>query len=1203
MPDQNNETAIQDNIQENDMPNEHADFNPVTVPLSGVNLIEASAGTGKTYSIAILALRLILEKDLPIEKILMVTFTRDAAAEMKLRVRDFLRQGLSAAKGNVAGLDEQIVSLVRDFNNDVVAATRFENALLQFDKAAIYTIHSFCSKILGEYAFESGLLFNSKTLEAAEFDEYYQDAFNQSWRDQITILDESLLRILLSNGFSRARISGLVKAAIGGKKIFISEPQPVISLIELKDSLIDDLLNEAAPDVDIDALAGNVITAKNAIFTAVATNREQWIQTAENDTAKVKEKILPLLRTIVQDELFKGFKDIYERKYFTGFFPPEFAALFKNVEIASKRVSDATKSVNNFNSYIETTVAKLISVLSSIVFGQVEKYIGRLKLSSGQISFDDLIEGLHDVVCADPPSAHTSELISILQNRYQAVFIDELQDTDQLQFEIFYKVFCAERTDPRHILFFIGDPKQSIYAFRKADLQTYFTAAKLVDDVWRMNNNFRSTQEYIQAMNEFFQPTDAFDVFKSTQMKYYPVTAPGANVRTGGLLYKNKPINPLRILCCDKKPDILYQTINLVKQLLFNTDFNINTKDQVSPIKAGQIGILIRSKREGRLIRERLAKIGIPAVTISDAKVFESQEAIDIYYILKAFEDINIGNINRALLSGLAGYSWAELGNLHKDKLLQQFQNYQNVWRANGVYTVLRQFLRDTKSVSRKIEGKMQNADRTMANTVQLIEMLHETESDNKYSTDELIYWLKKGIEGDKTAEDQYLQRIESDEAAVKIVTMHSCKGLEYDIVIAPYLDMSRSDKFTSIQFRDTSGYYTADKKLLDEAYMENAKLQTEQENLRLLYVAITRARYQCYILSANSLEVSKPQKTALKHLQNELVLSEKQFTSIKFLGPDETSIKIKDRIDLFEPDAQEIVKLFVRNILPDAEETGDFAIIPAIELRDRNWQKTSYSKLTKAHDPVLRLQTETGDDPYDHFIFREIRRGAQSGNLLHDILERIDFTNSNRWPAIFKNVFNRYPGTGVTVDHETMMNQLLSIVTETKLPDAGFSLKDVSRSQRLSEFEFDMPLTDVNFDAFPELLESRIPLRINREKPITGILNGKIDLFFEQNGKYYLLDWKSNHLGNRAADYSQEAMATTMEANNYYLQYYLYCLALYRYLRLRIDTFDYEPQFGGVYYLFLRGMRIGSGSGIYYHKPALDDLITLEHLLLAVEV
>jgi exodeoxyribonuclease V beta subunit len=175
-----------------------------------------------------------------------------------------------------------------------------------------------------------------------------------------------------------------------------------------------------------------------------------------------------------------------------------------------------------------------------------------------------------------------------------------------------------------------------------------------------------------------------------------------------------------------------------------------------------------------------------------------------------------------------------------------------------------------------------------------------------------------------------------------------------------------------------------------------------------------------------------------------------------------------------------------------------------------------------------------------------------------------------------------------------------LHTVTNTLLPEGNFCLNVVNRSRRLSELEFDMPVQQIDWDLFPtELENNKIPLRINRETPLTGILNGKIDLFFEQGNRYYLLDWKSNHLGGRPEDYNNEALAKSMEEHNYYLQYYFYSLALYRYLRLRKPDFDYDKQFGGVYYLFVRGMRQGTNHGIYFHKPKLNDLLLLEQIFL----
>ena len=1188
-------------------PREHDSFDSINVPLVGANLIEASAGTGKTYSIAILALRLVLEKNIPIDKILMVTFTRDAAAEMELRVRNFIREGLQIlrkfgeANPNFEGLDAQILNMLKAFPDKNEAQSRLQSALVQFDKAAIYTIHGFCSRILSEYAFESGQMFHATTIEPSDFDQFVTDAFNQAWRNQITVLDERLLNILLKNGLTRKKIYGLLKSAINGKKIYPSFLNQGESIQQCKNRITHELINQDEPAGDFEAMQQQAALIKQSIIQEVVDHREVWINKALADQKKdIREKIPGILSLTNEVELFKVIEEKSDKVFFKNFFPDDFKSKINDYEQKINEIKAAEKNNSDVLKKNDILVTQLISVFALSIYKEVDSQLKKIKEFDGKVTFDDLIESLHRIVCNEDSQNddQSNRLVTVLQDRYSAVFIDEFQDTDQLQFDIFFKVFKNTHSK-KHILFFIGDPKQSIYGFRKADLQTYFQAANLLDDVWRMNTNYRATAMYIRSMNEFFQPIPEFDVFMSNQMKYYKIEAP-EKARVGHLSYNNNSLNPLRIICCGNKLDVFNKTANLVRKLLRDKSFQFTKEGIADSIKAGQIGILVRNKKEGRKIRERLSAFGISAVTISDEKIFESKEALELWYILQAVYEIKTGVIHRALLTKIAGISWNELTTLDVEKMIQQFREYQEVWNTSGVYKMLRQFISDSRIINRKLQKQVENADRLLANTFQLMEMLHEAETDNKYSPEELIFWLKKGIDGEKTSEDGYLQRIESDESAVKIVTMHSCKGLEYDIVIAPFLDMKSTDSFTSTQFRLEDGYYTAEKNLLEKELMEKARLQTAQENLRLLYVAITRARYHCYVLSENCNNSKNiPKSTSLKYLQSEIVSSCENTPSIRFLGSEDTHIDITS-CNIFEMNSPEF-SLGNYTVNQTQESPIDFfAKIPTIQLADRYWQKTSYTRLSPKQDYISLQLSEIGTDPYDSFIFKEMRKGALTGNLLHDLLERIDFSQPGNWEKIINSSINRYPGTGISQDHSELMQQMLQVITNTILPQSGFCLSSVQRSQRLSELEFDLPITQINWNDFPSDLEdNNIPLRINKENSLTGILNGKIDLFFEQNEQYYLLDWKSNHLGNSPEDYNGKALKNSMEEHNYFLQYYFYCLALYRYLHLRIPDFNYDKQFGGVYYLFIRGMRQGTDYGIYFHKPQLKDLLLLERVLL----
>ncbi|MFN9710078.1 MAG: UvrD-helicase domain-containing protein [Bacteroidota bacterium] len=1137
------------------------DFDPVRVSLQGSNLIEASAGTGKTYSIAILTLRFILQLGYRVDQILMVTYTKDAAAEMELRVRDFMRDALQIALGNEADMDKNIVEIVKSVPDHALVIERLRAALAQYDKAAVYTIHGFCSRILNEFAFESGSAFRSENMSPDVYNLLFEDAFNQAWREKITVRSELDIRLLITYNHTRKKLLNLVKGALNGKQLF------------LPDGSDDDFRR-------IPEKHDEILDTQQAIRDVIEERMDMWAANAANMKGRGVHYLKAALNSRDEDDLYKKITTSYDKEY-----------IRLNID---QDVIELAKRLVRLKQELENLVAVMFTSLAIESAEYVQQRLMRIRSEQGKITFDDMILELHRAICEDEGGALLAEKI---RHKYKAVFIDEFQDTDRQQYEIFSTIFQNSGIAGTYPLFYIGDPKQSIYAFRKADLQTYFRASEEVDYVHRMNQNFRSSAAYIDAMNAFFIPEPDFDVFDSPKMRYHPVSAPKERPRNGGLYYNEQSLAPLRLMYCANAEAIYGSVVDLVLRLLADDKFKIGNDEQHNRVRAGQIGILVRNNKDGQKLKALFSDKKIPAVTVSDSKVFESEEAQELVYILKAAAEISRGNIHRALLTKIAGFEWQELLFLQEDELLQQFREYQEVWEHKGIYVFLRQFVRDVQVVKRQLSGQMTNADRRMSNLFQLMEMLHSAEQDKNYHATELITWLSKGIAGEFSGENEYLQRIESDEQAVKIVTIHSSKGLEYDVVIAPFLEMKPYDGDT-VTFFNECGYFTADKHFIDPVLDSLAGKQELQEQMRLLYVAVTRARYHAYIFSHTNADINSP----LQRLLQPLFAANTPLNCIRLiLSAEKVPDYLLNYVNI-EPAPPELSQDVILRIQEDMELPGKFAELPELKIPDKHWEKTSYSSLSPRHEHLLRATTDLKEGAYDQFVFQQIRKGAQSGNMLHDLFERIDFTDDRYWPRVIQNAINRYPGTGVKEEHEAMMRQLLFEVTQTILPDiaGGFSLDQVSFQKRLSELEFDLPLSDIDLDAFPEMMEGRIPMRIHRGRSLTGILNGKIDLFFEHNGCYYLLDWKSNHLGNRPEDYHAAALAETMEAHNYYLQYYFYSLALYRYLRLRIPGFDYSQQFGGVYYLFVRGMRKGTDYGIYYHKPALNDLSSLETLLLA---
>jgi exodeoxyribonuclease V beta subunit len=1180
-------------------------FMAADVRLEGVNLIEASAGTGKTYSIALLVLRLILEENMPIEKILLVTFTRDAAAEMKLRVRLFIQKALSVAKARAAGaeadtkMDEAIVKTV-DRVRPADAIDRLNTALLTFDKAAMFTIHGFCSRILKEYAFETDRIFDAQTMHPSEFNTLLEEVFNQGWRDEVTTLDAIILNPLLANGLTREKMYNLVKEALSGKIIYLGSRQ-LQDPQEIKGDLIQNMMRCLQPYQDrLDVLKANVQEKEEALTSHVDANRADWLAQTESANNTIKTGI-PKLLDDATGKLIKVFT-IKTPQYGYEFFKDDkvLEDCITQYEKAVTDLNSLTKKIKENKDALERDAKMMCSVLAKIIYSRVAQQLNRLKQQEGFTTYDDMIEDLHRTVCYNGTEAarmtRTESLIRTLQSRYGAVFIDEFQDTDRQQYEIFSTLFHADPALVQHVVFYIGDPKQSIYAFRKADLETYFRARSQSQN-HVMNTNFRSSDKYIAAMNDFFNPSGNFDTFKSDQMRYYNVDAP-TPPRTGGIFYQGKALAPLRIMYCQKKTAVFRQTRNLLKHLLYNPDFTFS--EERKNIKPSQIGILVRTTSEGRKLRKILAASGIMAVTLSDEKIFQSPQATELLYILEAVENINRGNIYRAMMTTTAGFSWGEVRTLNTEALFQKFRAYMEIWKNGGVYVFLRHFLQDTAVVKRSVRGDLPNAERLLSDQFQLMEILHDAETDKHYMPHELIEWFKKAIEGEAQSEDEYIQRIESDEEAVKIITIHRAKGLEYDIVIAPFLDMKYSTYHDNKQFSKKEQYYVADRKLLESDAEQITKNQEDQENLRLLYVALTRARYHCYVFR----NCAEKGTVALKYILDAFQQEQTASSDIRLLAPEDLNDDITGNVH-YEADAPEWAdapKKSAGATEGDEREEMQDTPIPVVDIPDRHWQKTSYSGLNPKHDIMIRVKTEAGDNEYDQFVFRQIRSGAQAGNFLHELLERIDFSDDTRWAAKIGSLIKRYPGIIRTDNPEHKIMQLIHHAVHTALSDGAktFMLNEVIFSSRIQEMEFDMPLTEVNLAQFPESLEGgKIPLRIRKEGGLTGILNGKIDLFFAHGGRYYLLDWKSNHLGNQPEAYHAEAVASAMEEHNYYLQYYLYCLAAYRYLKQRLPGFDYAQHFGGVYYLFLRGMRTGTSYGIYHHRPLEEDLIRLEALLL----
>ncbi|MBV7530650.1 exodeoxyribonuclease V subunit beta [Chitinophaga sp. sic0106] len=1131
----------------------YKNFEVTTVPMEGSNLIEASAGTGKTYSIGILVLRLVLEKQISVKEILMVTFTKAAVAELKERIRKFMRQAYQVSFGFPVDNDD-IINLVLEAGekSDPESVNKLlHDAVLLLDEISVLTIHSFCQQILNEYAFETDQLFGAEMVP--DTSPIVERELNKFWRRHITTLHPELLQLIWQEDM-RARMQNVLEQHMSGKKYLGYE--------------------------------------EGYTYYIGAAKQEEWQQEYQLLAAKLTD-----ITTQLHDYICKHTaelttrcsKNTHAKKAFAEIIsiPEAFVAAIYAKKNSSKPPGYLTELFPEIMEYmdlqeaIEEEISKLVAGIHhrlncfaiSVVADGVYGYMTRNNI----LGYDDLITNLNNALV----KRENPELVAKLQEKYKAVFIDEFQDTDRLQYEIFDRAFGQNTT-----LFYIGDPKQSIYAWRKADIYTYFSARNNVQHLYNMNYNRRSSEPMIRAMNQFFMPSPDFDTFRFSDEKdsieYIHVDSPDDNNK--GLLYKaSQPDIPITIYEGSNKSDIAAAVAAQIGHLLMDPDYHITAGGQSRAITPSDIGILVRTGKEGAEVKQKLAKLGIPAVSIDEIKILGSAEALEIYYLLEAMETPDRSTINRALLSALTGFSVDDILHLDDELVLVCFGKYREQADRNGVYTALMAFLADFGVRNNLMKDN--NGERILTNLLQVIEIVHQVQSRRNLSMRDLISWLKRGIDGMFVEGDEYTQRMESDEEAVKIVTIHKSKGLAYNIVFAPYLDFNQKEKQEFVSFRDpaTGEYISTEGDRQTEEQRHAYLQQQEQENRRLIYVAITRAVYKCYIFRNTN---SQFKESSLKAFTTELTTYGRDTTLIEFA----ISLPPKPEHHYRRFKQQETTATAKREV--------------SFHLKEEYWRKLSYTMLAAKAEQKRIPRGDTATEAYDEFIFNTLRRGAKTGNLLHFIFENISFSDNSRWEHWLQVAIEKFlPGQEET--YQPMLLQLVQHVVKAPLHTGNhsFQLSSVSKDKRMAEFEFDFPVPVFQLNELNELSEAGQTVSIKRfaelgGQELEGIMNGKIDLFFEHDGRYYVLDWKSNYLGDQPEDYQREALEAEMNHNNYHLQYLIYTVAVKKYLESRLPAFDYERQFGGVFYLFIRGVRNYGDNGIYYTKPPLEKILQLEKII-----
>ncbi len=1125
-------------------------FNAREVPLEGSNLIEASAGTGKTYSIAIMVLRLVVEVHLPPKEILMVTFTRAAVAELAERVRLFLRMAYKCSRGEKCddAVIAEIVQIAQEKTGAEVEDT-LRRAVLLLDELQVMTIHSFCQNTLSEFAFETAQAFAPDMIPTLK--PIVKDYFHKFWRRNINTLPPALLR-KLDVEVLRETLTKTIDSHLDGRLYYGFEEEKAYALTPEE---AQDWLRKIKENEDVQPLIDEAYDALQKAYKE-AKGEGRKITHLDAASRAYKHPKSAFLKTAADD-----------RKFLEKYFPEVLPLIDRMLEAAEKSLA---------------TFEELQQHLRYWAISEILKSIAAHKKRANVITYSDMITHLHAALT----KPGKEELVQAMRAKYKAAFIDEFQDTDRRQYELFDAAFGEET-----ILFLIGDPKQSIYGFRSADVNTYFMARSRVARVYGMNRNFRSTAQMIETMNVFFKPQPDFNTFAFAEgeegFQYIPVES-GVKEKKQGL-FLNGESQPCMGVFEEKDKNNVEEKAAMQIAALLRMGYTLTEDGVERPLRPSDVGVLVRKGKNGQSIRDRLCKMGIPAVYRDEVRVLDTPQAKELVWILHALLEPSAATINRALLNTLLPFTNEILLRLNDEEVVAHFDKYRRLWARDGLLPALSEMARDFDL--RTFLLQREGGHRVYANYLQLAELLHATQSRRKWSENETLSWLQRTIsDTERTENGAFQQRMERDDEAVEILTIHKSKGLEYNVVIAADFNFPTSlgkDHYPTLSYRAPDGqYFFLEQKRFTQEQKGLYTAQEEQEARRLLYVAVTRAVYGCYLFSSvysqSMGETERKLLSALKTLQHPQIVF-----GAPLPVPPPPEEKEKARREEYE-------------VLPG---------IAGFALPDDKWGRLSYSGLGgwNAHFRLRRAAPQTDD--YATFIFETLARNSKTGEMLHYLLERALPDQPTNWNWAISQTLTRFSPAKKEA-YTPLLKTLMTHISGAQISfpqNASFSLSQVKHEQRMAELEFDFPVSPFRLEELCEVAKAAgisVSLR-NKDGEASGVMNGKMDLLFEHGGKFYVLDWKSNYLGDVPDEYTGQTLTDAMTNANYHLQYLIYTVAAKKYLERRVPGFDYERDFGGAIYLFVRGAREGKESGVFTAKPtaalvrSLEKLFTPESVLL----
>ncbi len=1165
------------------------------VPLTGVSLIEASAGTGKTYTITSLYVRWVLGHGCvprnP-ENILVVTFTRAATEELRDRIRRRLRQAYLALQGEA---DDPLIDAIKHELTDLEdAKQKLKDAQQLMDLAAIYTIHGFAQRLLRQNAVESGL--SGEFELVMDESELLAQAVRDVWRAEIYPLSGESLQVVLQHWKTPDGLLANLRSLLY-KDVHFHTGSSNSNFTQASEALAQTLVRfrgqwDAHHLQFIEQIQSH--PQANGSFTRYLSSRVNYIQAYLDSPNTVKQAdVIKALEAFSPTGMLKSVK--------------------KGGEPIDHDVSVLCESLLQAITLYDEAKTQYLRELRQSFLLALRTRLQQLKQQQDILSTDDLLKNVNIAL----QGANRDSLLQQIRHQYPVAMVDEFQDTDGEQYQVFHRLYAQPEQDKTLALFMIGDPKQAIYKFRGADIFTYIQAKKQVDSRYTLDTNYRSTKNMVDAVNTIFTQHDHPFIYDDS----IPFLAVNANDSATPLTLKGEEQSALSwVMIKDQDISTKSQLTNQCAEscaeqisVLLNAAQNQQAHIGDKPLAASDLAVLVRNRHQAAAIKHSLSNRGISCVYVGQESVFESGEAQALFALMQGVHGLNERQYRNALAYPIWSLSLHDFSRFQQDEAaweveLEHLYVCHDIWSKQGIMAMVMHWLHIRHLPNEWLA--LSHGERRLTNMMHLAELLQESATQVQGMQGLLTWFSQQIVQGNGNQEGKQL-RLESDANLVHIITIHKSKGLEYPVVFLPFNWEGKASK-DELFYDETHNRLVCD---LTGDYIDQRIKEGLAEEVRLLYVGLTRAASKCFVSLPDNQQKKIDEVMALSALHH-----------VVFADVSDGISSVLAGLQTAAPQQFEVCDALTSCTAFQEQQDNQTLQVKVFNGKiARPWQMSSFSSLVRhLHGPISpRFET---DDVVTELVpsvvdegnlagqFR-FPKGAHAGNFLHTLLESIDFTQlPEDLNSLIESLLARF---GIDLHClDDVPPWLHSILHATMNAHGGDALRlcDLQAHMKKVEMEFYFPVETLNAKDVNTLLSHfpcvQSPVQALDFSQLKGMLKGFIDLTFTWKDQYFILDYKSNHLGNDFADYQYMNMDKAMAEHRYDVQLIIYTLALHRLLKLRLPNYDYDKHIGGGYYLFLRGLSETGNTGQFYCKPekalifALDALMqgeTIEQVLAQV--